>query len=112
MQGNCGCRICGLRGYSKNVHTRSIFPIFPNDDYVLESFERNITAEWNESAKQYLFGSKREVYDREKQEFTGELMSLADLIIDYVKRCGGDIENLRILLCVHDWVQDPGTATV
>jgi hypothetical protein len=112
MVGNCGCKICGLRGHSKNVMTRNVFPVFPKDDYVLEAFESNITAEYNQSAKQYLFGSKRKVYDAAKHEFTDEIMSLADLLIDYVKRCGGDIENIRILLCVHDWVQDPGTETV
>lgn len=108
-RGNCGCRHCGLRGWSKNVMTRSVFADF-GDDYILESFDSTMLAEWNEKTKQYLFGSKRHRLDKEKDDYV--TMTLAETITEYLTRSNNNYEGLKILLCVHDWVQDEGTATV
>lgn len=108
-KGNCGCRICGLRGWSKNVMIRSIFPNF-GDDYVLESFERQMIAEFNSEKNQYLFGSKRERYSQETDEYVP--MTLAETLIEYLQRSQNNYDGLKVLLCVHDWVQDEGTASV
>jgi hypothetical protein len=38
--------------------------------------------------------------------------SLAEFLIGYLKTPEAKPEDLRILMCDHDWVQDKGTATV
>jgi hypothetical protein len=108
-RGNCGCRLCGLRGWSKNVMTRSVFPDY-GEDYALESFENGMTGEWSEEKQQYLFGSRYERYNPETGEYT--LLSLAETLIAYLQRSNNNYDGLKVLLCIHDWVQDEGTATV
>ena len=107
--GVCECKLCGLRGYSKNVTCRSVFPIFPN--HYLEMYDGLISARWNDEVDppQYLFGSRAKRWsggDKESHK------SLADMLIDYLKMPDTKPEDFRILLCVHSWVQDPGTETV
>lgn len=107
--GNCGCKLCGLRGYSKNVTCRSIFPTFQDRPLLLESYEAGIVARRNpDDTSQYLFGSRS--LDWSKDDTPA--ISLADHIINYLKTPDAKPEDLRILLCVHDWVQDEGTETV
>jgi hypothetical protein len=109
LDGTCGCRLCGLRGYSKNVATRSVFPSFRGRPLLLESYEAGITALADATRPgQYLFGSR--ALDWSKDDTPP--ISLADHIIRYLQSPDAKPEDLRILLCVHDWVQDEGTATV
>ena len=107
--GNCECKHCGLRGTSKNVAIRSVFPRFEGRPILLASYEANIKArEDKEVPGTYLFGSIARNWEVE-----GDLLfSLADTLINYLQTRDAKIEDLRILLCVHEWVQDPGTATV
>ena len=107
--GNCGCKVCGLRGWSKNVMTRSIFPIFNAEQYALEGVERSIVAREDPNRPgQYLFGTKAQDWSVESEPY----FSLADVLIKYLERSDAALDDLRILLCVHEWEQDPGTNTV
>jgi hypothetical protein len=107
--GNCGCKLCGLRGYSKNVAIRSVFPTFNGRPLLLESYESYITASVDpKDSDRYLFGSR--ALDWSKDD-TPKL-SLADILIEYLGTPGATPEDLRILLCVHQWVQDEGTESV
>lgn len=107
--GNCECKLCGLRGISKNVAIRSVFPRFNGRPILLESYEAQIKARKDhDEPGTYLFGSKARNWGVEGDP----LFSLADTLINYLKTPGATPEDLRILLCVHDWVQDEGTETV
>ena len=107
--GNCECKLCGLRGISKNVVTRSVFPTFQGRPLLLEIFEAGITALADVTRPgQYLFGTR--ALDWSKDDTPP--ISLADYIISYLQTPGAKPEDLRILLCVHAWVQDEGTETV
>jgi hypothetical protein len=104
--GNCGCKLCGLRGYSKNVTCRSVFPRFPDKPILLESYESQISA--REVGGRMFFASRQ-------QDWTTEPptpKSLAETLIDFLNSPDAQPEHLKILLCAHEWVQDPGTATV
>ena len=107
--GNCGCKLCGLRGYSKNVTTRSVFPTFKDRPILLESYESQITARVDTSdSDRYMFGSRAQDWSKED----APKLSLADILIEYLGTRDAKPEDLRILLCVHQWVQDEGTETV
>lgn len=107
--GNCECKHCGLRGTSKNVHTRSVFPLFEGRPILLASYEANIKARKDpDEPGTYLFGSKARDWGVEGDP----LFSLADTLINYLQTRDAKIEDLRILLCVHEWVQDEGAASV
>ncbi len=108
-EGNCGCKLCGLRGYSKNVAIRSVFPTFRGRPLLLESYESTMIARRDpERQGQYLFGTNSRDWLKEGEPYR----TLADQLIDYLKTPDAKPEDLRILLCVHDWVQDEGTETV
>lgn len=103
------CKLCGLRAYSKNVRTRSVFPTFEGRPLLLESYESMMVARRDpERAGQYLFGTNSRDWTKEDAPYR----TLADQLIDYLKTPDAKPEDLRILLCVHDWVQDEGTETV
>lgn len=107
--GNCGCKLCGLRGYSKNVRIRSVFPCYKGRPLLLESYETMMVARRDpERAGQYLFGTISRDWTKEGTPYR----TLADQLIDYLQTPDAKPEDLRILLCVHDWVQDEGTETV
>ena len=107
-KGVAGCKLCGLRAYSKNVRSRSVFPIFDGHPRMLESFEAGIVARSNpDDSSQYLFGSRAQDWSKDD----APTISLADYIINYLQMPDAKPEDLRILLCVHDWVQDEGTET-
>ena len=106
---SCECKLCGLRGHSKNVTCRSVFPDFRGRPLLLASYEHQIKARKDEENDgQYLFGSNARDWTQDDAPFIG----FAETLINYLKTPGAQIEDLRILLCVHEWVQDPGTATV
>ena len=46
-----------------------------------------------------------------RQDVENPAYSLADTLINYLKTPNASIEDLHILLCVHNWVQDEGTET-
>lgn len=107
--GNCGCKLCGLRGYSKNVAIRSVFPTFKGRPLLLESYESQITAIVDpKDSDRYLFGSRAVDWSKDDTP----KLSLADILIDYLGTASATPEDLRILLCVHQWVQDEGTESV
>lgn len=109
IDGTCGCKLCGLRGYSKNVATRSVFPSFRGRPLLLETYEACIKARKDmEEPGTYLFGSNA----RNWAEDDASPYTLAETLINYMQTPGASIQDLKILLCVHDWVQDEGTATV
>lgn len=107
--GTCGCRLCGLRGHSKNAASRSIFPRFDGRPLLLETYEACIKARKDtEEPGTYLFGTNA----RDWAKDDAPPYTLAETLINYLQTPGASIEDLKILLCVHDWVQDEGTATV
>jgi hypothetical protein len=107
MVGNCGCSICGLRGHSKNVTCRNVFPIF-DGDYHLESFEQGMSAK--EFDGRMFYASRFHVWGSDGNSVGYK--TLADTLIEYLQTPNAKIENLKVLLCVHQWVQDEGTETV
>ena len=109
IDGTCGCRLCGLRGHSKNVQSRSVFPSFRGRPLLLETYEACMKArEDKDEPGTYLFGSNSRNWAKDD----APLYTLADNLINYLQTPDASIEDLRILLCVHDWVQDEGTASV
>ncbi len=107
--GTCECRLCGLRGYSKNVAIRSVFPSFRGRPLLLESYEHQIKARKDEeNPGQYLFGSNSRDWFQDSAPYIG----LAETLIGYLRSPDATPEDLKILLCVHDWVQDEASAIV
>lgn len=105
--GNVGCKNCGLRAHSKNVTCRSVFPIFENS--TLWMYEATIKARKDPDKQgEYLFGSNAVDYTKDSEPEIG----LGQTLINYLQHPQSKIEDLKILLCVHDWVQDPGTESV
>lgn len=106
--GNCECKLCGLRGYSKNVAIRSVFSTFEDRPILLESYESQIKARFDKESGMYLFGSNAQDWTKDDTPYYG----LAQTLINYLQTPDAKIEDLKILLCVHDWVQDEGTESV
>jgi hypothetical protein len=98
-----------LRGWSKNVTCRSIFPTFDEQSRYLEFYEHSMVARADPNRPgAFLYGTSKQDWGKEG----APLMTLADVLIEYLHTPGAKPEDLRILLCVHDWVQDEGTASV
>jgi hypothetical protein len=91
-KGNAFCRHCGVRGYSKNLMSRSVFS-YPSP--IVESFEYRIRAHTHDG--QHFFG----LVDLERG-------TLAQHLIEFLRVSNNDYEGLKILLCVHSFRHDEG----
>ncbi len=102
--GNAGCKKCGLRASSKNVMFRHVFPIWPDDDLKIQYMEHSLQIITKDD-RDYVFVNPceginparamavwfKEVHDHNPAKYEA---------------------NVKKLLCLHDWRQDRGTATV
>jgi hypothetical protein len=96
-QGNAFCSKCGVRAESKNIMSRSVFPLMPP---LLEVWEAGLLAHKHDD--QDFFGLKDPEVNRD----------LASHLIRYLKCTDNDVEGLRVLLCVHRWQHDEGFVPV
>lgn len=122
--GNCECIHCGLRGSSKNVMIRSIFPIWPEMPldltYYLESLERSITLYRSEKGIPYVgINSENTNFLLEEKDISTDNQALAYVLAKITYRLS--LARLTqeelfavytILFCPHEWKQDDGTASV
>jgi hypothetical protein len=102
--GNAKCTICGLRASSKNVAIRHVFICWPEVDMQLEHLEHMVKAYNHKGIEYYRIAHYdetlpaaamgqwfKQVYDHSPSKYEA---------------------NLKKLLCIHEWQQDRGTATV
>lgn len=101
--GNAGCSLCGARASSKNVATRSIFPIYTGDNqYLFQMYENCVMVEKGDK-----WSIKPHVRHRDKSD---EPPTMREFIADAAKLLKP--EELGQIFCNHHWMQDKGTATV
>lgn len=112
--GCAGCVKCGLRAYSKNVTCRSVFSVWPDYfDRTKDHTEQD--PRWYQWTAVEAMNNRIQIQPVDGRNFYGTAewaeATMEDMFNEAV-RLQLTPDMIRVVFCLHDWVQDPGTASV